>query len=39
MEDIAVETASSSPAELAAMARADADKWSSIIKQLGLAPQ
>ena len=26
MEDIAVETASSSPAELAAMARADADK-------------
>ena len=39
MEDIAVETASSSPAELAAMARADADKRSSIIKQLGLAPQ
>jgi tripartite-type tricarboxylate transporter receptor subunit TctC len=39
MEDIAVETASSSPVELAAMARADADKWSSIIKQLGLAPQ
>jgi tripartite-type tricarboxylate transporter receptor subunit TctC len=27
MEDIAVETASSSPAELAAMTRADADKW------------
>jgi tripartite-type tricarboxylate transporter receptor subunit TctC len=39
MEDIAVETASSSPAELAAMTRADADKWGRIIKQLGLAPQ
>jgi tripartite-type tricarboxylate transporter receptor subunit TctC len=39
MEDIAVETPSSSPAELAAMTRADAEKWGRIIKQLGLAPQ
>jgi len=39
MADIAVETASSSPTELAAMTRADADNWGRIIKQLGLAPQ
>jgi tripartite-type tricarboxylate transporter receptor subunit TctC len=39
MEDIAVETAASTPSELAAMTRADADKWGKIIKQLGLAPQ
>ena len=39
MEDIAVETARSSPEELAALTRADADKWGKIIKQLGIAPQ
>jgi hypothetical protein len=33
------QTAASSPEELAAMTRADADKWGGIIKQLGLAPQ
>jgi tripartite-type tricarboxylate transporter receptor subunit TctC len=38
MEDIAVETARSSPEELAALTRADADKWGKIIKQLGIAP-
>jgi tripartite-type tricarboxylate transporter receptor subunit TctC len=38
MEDIAVETAGSSPEELAALTRADADKWGKIIKQLGIAP-
>jgi tripartite-type tricarboxylate transporter receptor subunit TctC len=39
MADIAVETAASAPEELAAMTRADADKWGGIIKQLGLTPQ
>ena len=39
MADIAVETAASSPEELAAMTRADAAKWGGIIKQLGLTPQ
>jgi tripartite-type tricarboxylate transporter receptor subunit TctC len=39
MADIAVETAASSPEELAAMTRADAEKWGGIIKQLGLTPQ
>jgi tripartite-type tricarboxylate transporter receptor subunit TctC len=38
MEDIAVETAGSSPEELAALTRADADKWGKIIQQLGIAP-
>jgi tripartite-type tricarboxylate transporter receptor subunit TctC len=38
MEDIAVETARSSPEELAAMTRADADKWGKIIRELGIAP-
>ena len=38
MEDIAVEMARSSPEELAALTRADADKWGKIIKQLGIAP-
>src|SRR6516165_4626348 len=33
MEDIAVETARSSPEELAALTRADADKWGRIIRQ------
>jgi tripartite-type tricarboxylate transporter receptor subunit TctC len=39
MEDIAVETAGSTPEELASMTRADADKWGNAIKQLGLAAQ
>jgi tripartite-type tricarboxylate transporter receptor subunit TctC len=39
MEDIAVETARSSPEELAALTRADAEKWGKIIRQLGIAPQ
>jgi tripartite-type tricarboxylate transporter receptor subunit TctC len=39
MDDIAVETAASSPAELAALTRADADKWGTIIRQLGITPQ
>jgi tripartite-type tricarboxylate transporter receptor subunit TctC len=39
MDDIAVETAASSPADLAALTRADADKWGAIIKQLGITPQ
>jgi tripartite-type tricarboxylate transporter receptor subunit TctC len=38
MEDIAVETAKSSPEELAALTRADADKWGKIIRQLGITP-
>jgi tripartite-type tricarboxylate transporter receptor subunit TctC len=38
MEDIAVETARSSPEQLAALTRADADKWGKIIRQLGIAP-
>ena len=39
MEDIAVETAPSSPEELAALTRADADKWGRIIRQLGITGQ
>ena len=39
MAEIAVETATSSPEELAAMTRADALKWGGIIKQLGLTAQ
>jgi tripartite-type tricarboxylate transporter receptor subunit TctC len=39
MADIAVETTQSSPEELAALTRADADKWGRIIKQLGITPQ
>ena len=38
MADIAVEVAKSSPEELAALTRADADKWGNIIKQLGITP-
>jgi tripartite-type tricarboxylate transporter receptor subunit TctC len=38
MADIAVEMARSSPDELAALTRADADKWGNIIRQLGIAP-
>ena len=39
MAEIAVETARSSPDELAAMTRADAQKWGAIITQLGITPQ
>jgi tripartite-type tricarboxylate transporter receptor subunit TctC len=39
MENIAVETAASSPEELATLTRADADKWGKIIKQLGITAQ
>jgi len=39
MADIAVETAASSPEQLASMTRADADRWGRTIRQLGLAPQ
>jgi len=38
MADIAVETARSTPEELAALTRADADKWGGIIRQLGITP-
>ena len=38
MADIAVETAASSPEELAAMTQADAQKWGNIIRQLGIPP-
>ncbi len=38
MADIAVEVAKSSPDELAALTRAEADKWGRIIKQLGITP-
>jgi tripartite-type tricarboxylate transporter receptor subunit TctC len=39
MAEIAVETARSTPDELAAMTRGDAQKWGTIIKQLGITPQ
>jgi len=39
MAEIAVETARSTPDELAAMTRTDAQKWGGIIRQLGIAPQ
>ena len=39
MADIAVEVARSSPEELAALTRADADKWGRIIKELGIVAQ
>jgi tripartite-type tricarboxylate transporter receptor subunit TctC len=39
MAEIAVETARSTPDELAAMTRTDAQKWGGIIKQLGITPQ
>jgi tripartite-type tricarboxylate transporter receptor subunit TctC len=38
MADIAVEVASSTPAELAARMRTDSAKWGGIIKSLGIAP-
>ena len=39
MADIAVEVASSTPEELGARMRADADKWGGIIRGLGIATQ
>ena len=39
MADIAVETQTSSPEQLASLTRADADKWGQIIRQLGITPQ
>jgi tripartite-type tricarboxylate transporter receptor subunit TctC len=39
MEDIAVEVAKSTPEELGALTRADADKWGRIIKELGITAQ
>ena len=38
MADIAVEVASSTPDELAARMRADAEKWGGIIKSIGITP-
>jgi tripartite-type tricarboxylate transporter receptor subunit TctC len=38
MADIVIEVAKSSPGELAALTRADADKWTKIIRQLGITP-
>jgi len=39
MEDIAVEVSKSTPEELAAMTRADADRWGKIIRDLGISAQ
>jgi tripartite-type tricarboxylate transporter receptor subunit TctC len=39
MEDIAVEVAKATPDELAAMTRADADKWGRAIKEMGITAQ
>ena len=39
MEDIAVEVATSTPEELGALTRSDAEKWGRIIKNLNIAPQ
>ena len=39
MGDIAVEVASSTPDELVARTRTDAEKWGAIIKSIGVAPQ
>ena len=38
MDDIAVEVASSTPDELSARMRRDADKWGGIIKGMGIPP-
>jgi tripartite-type tricarboxylate transporter receptor subunit TctC len=38
MDDIAVEVASSTPDELSARMRRDADKWGAIIKSMGIPP-
>jgi tripartite-type tricarboxylate transporter receptor subunit TctC len=39
MENIAVEVAKSTPEELGAMMRTDAEKWGGVIKDLGISPQ
>src|SRR3954454_13530622 len=39
MDDIAVEVASSTPEELAARMRTDAEKWGGIIRSIGITPQ
>src|SRR5262245_58602882 len=39
MDDIAVEVAKSTPDELGALTRNDAEKWGRIIKELGITPQ
>lgn len=39
MEDIAVEVSASTPEELAAMTRSDADRWGKIIRDLGISAQ
>jgi tripartite-type tricarboxylate transporter receptor subunit TctC len=39
MADIAVEVAASTPDELGAMMRADADKWGKVIKDIGITAQ
>ena len=39
MADIAVEVASSTPEELAARMRNDAEKWGGVIKSIGIVPQ
>jgi tripartite-type tricarboxylate transporter receptor subunit TctC len=39
MADIAVEVASSTPEELAARMRNDADTWGGVIKSIGIVPQ
>jgi len=39
MQDIAVEVAKLTPDELGALTRNDADKWSKLIKELGVTPQ
>jgi tripartite-type tricarboxylate transporter receptor subunit TctC len=38
MANIVIEVAKSSPGELAGLTRADADTWTKVIKQLGIAP-
>jgi len=39
MDDMAVEVAKSTPEELGALTRNDAEKWGRIIKELGITPQ
>ncbi len=39
MADIAVEVAKTTPEELAALTRSDAEKWGKLIKELGIAAQ
>lgn len=39
MDDIAVEVTKSTPEELGALTRRDADKWDKLIKDLGITPQ